>query len=112
LKRAELHFEPSKEFELERLGCEIGDVFVPASNDTWTPLVLKTIASLRGTLSKLRYENPGLMIAKQWRFFEDLFLAGCHYCNRFFVEGISDPNDLIQWLQCLTFAERINYTAL
>jgi hypothetical protein len=66
--------------------------------------VLTTIATVRETVSKLRYENPGLVKAKQWHFFEDLFFAGCHYCDRFVVEGISDSNDLIQWLQCLSFA--------
>jgi hypothetical protein len=61
------------EFEFERLGCEIGDVFASASNDIWTPLVLTTITTVRETSSKLRHGNPGLMIAKQWHFFEDLF---------------------------------------
>ncbi|KAI3655795.1 hypothetical protein MP638_004270 [Amoeboaphelidium occidentale] len=71
LKRPELYFEPSNEFELERLGCEIGDAFASASNDIWTPSVLTTMASLRETVSKLRHENPGLVKAKQWRLFED-----------------------------------------
>ncbi|KAI3655325.1 hypothetical protein MP638_007119, partial [Amoeboaphelidium occidentale] len=35
---------PSKEFELERLGYEIGNVFASASNDIWTPSVLTTMA--------------------------------------------------------------------
>jgi hypothetical protein len=74
--------------------------------------VLTKIASLRKTVSKLRHENPVLMKAKQWRFFEDLFLAGCHCCNRFVVEGILDSRDLLQWLQCLAFAEKMNYTTL
>jgi hypothetical protein len=64
------------EFEFERLGCEIGDVFASASNDIWTPSVLTTMASLSETVSKLRYKNPGLVKAKQWRFFEDLFSLG------------------------------------
>jgi hypothetical protein len=92
------------EFEFERLGCEIGDVFASASNDIWTPLVLTTIASLRETVSKLRYKNPALMKAKQWHFFEDLFYAGCHYCNRFVVEEISDSNEFEHWLERLDFA--------
>ncbi|KAI3655769.1 hypothetical protein MP638_007558 [Amoeboaphelidium occidentale] len=95
MKRPELYVEQSNKFELEKLGCEIGDVFASASNDIWTPSVLTTMASLSETVAKLRHENPGLVKAKQ-----------------FFVEGISDPNDLPQWLQCLAFAEKMNYTAL
>jgi hypothetical protein len=73
-------------FELEQPDCVIGNVFVSASNDIWTPSVLTKIASLRETVSKLRYKNPGLVKANQWRFFEDLSFAGCHYCNRFVLK--------------------------
>jgi hypothetical protein len=66
--------------------------------------VLTKIASLRETVSKLRHENPGLVKAKKWRFFEDLSFAGCHYCNRFVVEAISDPHESEHWLQRLDFA--------
>jgi hypothetical protein len=31
---------------------------------------------LSETVAKLRHENPGLVKAKQWRFFEDLFSLG------------------------------------
>jgi hypothetical protein len=95
LKRPELHLKPSNEFELEQLGCEKGDAIASASNDIWTPLVLTKISTVRETVSKFRRENHVLMKAKQRRFFEDLFLAGCHYCNKFVVEGISDSNDLL-----------------
>ncbi|KAI3655323.1 hypothetical protein MP638_002386, partial [Amoeboaphelidium occidentale] len=77
---------------LERLGCEIGDVFASASNDVWTPSVLTTMASLREAVSKLRHKNLGLVKAKQWRFFEDLFSQGA--------------------VTVTAFAEKMNYTAL
>ncbi|KAI3655522.1 hypothetical protein MP638_003118, partial [Amoeboaphelidium occidentale] len=101
----------SNELELIQPDCEIVDVFAYAPNDIWTPSVLTTIASLSETVSKLRHESPGLAKTKQWRLFEDFFW-GCRYFNRFVVEGISDPNDLPPWLQCLAFADKMNYTAL
>jgi hypothetical protein len=104
LKHPEMYFEPSNELELEQPDCVIGNVFASASYDVWTPSVLTKIASLRETVSNLRYKNPGLVKAKQWRFFEDLLFAGCHYCNRFVVEAISDPHEFEHWLQQLDFA--------